>query len=81
MRRARQRAGIEIRGLGFHSEKRAGVRDRWFRDLDPKMKETLARTNHQTLTDVYDQVELDEMRRAMEGRGVESNRLRADSIS
>jgi hypothetical protein len=45
------------------------------------MKETLARTNHQTLTDVYDQVELDEMRRAMEGRGVESNRLRADSIS
>jgi integrase len=65
MRRAKKRAGITIRGLGFHGEKRAGVRDSWFRSLDPKMKEKLARTNHRTLVDVYDDVDLEEMRAAM----------------
>lgn len=68
MRRAKKSAGIRIKGLGFHGEKRAGVRDSWFRSLDPKMKETLSRTNHQTLIDIYDQVELDEMREAVKRR-------------
>ena len=68
MRRAKERAGIRIRGLGFHGEKRAGVRDPWFRELDPKMKETLSRTNHATLINIYDEVELDEMRLAIQRR-------------
>jgi integrase len=68
MRRAKKRAGINIRGLGFHGEKRAAVRDPWFRSLDPKMKETIARTNHRTLVDVYDAVGVDEMREAIRRR-------------
>lgn len=68
MRRAKERAGIRIQGLGFHGEKRAGVRDPWFRKLDLKMKETLSRTNHATLIDIYDEVELDEMRLAIQRR-------------
>jgi integrase len=68
MKRAKAAAGILIKGLGYHGEKRAGVRDPWFRALDPKMKETLSRTNHQTLIDIYDQVEIDEMRDAIQQR-------------
>ncbi len=68
MRRAKKRAGIRIRGLGFHGEKRAGVRDPWFRELDPEMKETLSRTNHETLIAIYDEVELDEIRLAIQRR-------------
>lgn len=78
MKRAKQRAGIQIAGLGFHSEKRAAVRNPWFRGLDDKMKETLARTNHQTLTQVYDEVELDATRQAIGRRGDGSDRFRAD---
>lgn len=68
MRRAKQRAGVAVRGLGFHSEKRAGVRDAWFRSLDPKMKEKFSRTNHRTLVDVYDEVSMEEMREALQQR-------------
>lgn len=60
----------QLRGLGYHAEKRAGVRDPWFRSLDPKMKEALARTNHQTLVAVYDDVALDEMRNALLSRRI-----------
>jgi hypothetical protein len=44
---------------------------RWsdmFRELDPKMKETLSRTDHETLIAIYDEVELDEMRLAIQRR-------------
>jgi hypothetical protein len=61
------------RTFGYHGKKRAGVRDDWFRSLDPKRQEMFARTNHQTLIDVYDYVSIDEMREALRQR----SRLRA----
>lgn len=64
----RERLADALAGLGFHGEKRAGVRDPWFRALDPKMQEKLSRTNHRTLVDVYDDVTLDEMREALARR-------------
>jgi integrase len=64
----RERLAERLKGLGYHGEKRAGVRDPWFRGLDPKMQEKLSRTNHRTLIDVYDDVTLDEMRAAMARR-------------
>lgn len=56
MRRAKKAAKLEIRGLGFHSEKRAGVRDPSFRDLPPALQERLSGTRWETLRVVYDQV-------------------------
>jgi hypothetical protein len=69
MRRAKQRAGVNVRGLGFHGQKRAGVRRAEFRQLPPKGQEALTGTNHETLRNIYDDVSLDELRDAM-------NRLR-----
>lgn len=63
-----ERIRAAVRGLGFHGEKRAGVRDPWFRSLSDKTKEKLARTNYQTLVSVYDEIELDEMRMEMQER-------------
>lgn len=64
----RARMAQRLRGLGYHGEKRAGVRDDWFRSLDPKRQEMFSRTNHQTLVNVYDDVTLDEMREALQRR-------------
>ena len=64
----RERMRQRLHGLGYHGEKRAGVRDNWFRSLDPKRQEMFARTNHKTLVDVYDDVSLDEMREALRER-------------
>jgi hypothetical protein len=68
LRRSKKAAGISIPGLAFHGEKRAGVRDPWFRGLDPKTKEKLSRTNHNTLIAIYDDVEIDELREAIQRR-------------
>jgi integrase len=64
----RERMRRRLHGLGYHGEKRAGVRDDWFRSLDPKRQEMFSRTNHKTLVDVYDDVSLDEMREALRDR-------------
>jgi integrase len=64
----RERMRQRLHGLGYHGEKRAGVRDDWFRSLDPKRQELFSRTNHKTLVDVYDDVSLDEMRQALRER-------------
>jgi integrase len=64
----RDRMERRLRGLGYHGEKRAGVRDDWFRSLDPKRQETFSRTNHRTLVDVYDDVSLEEMRESLRER-------------
>lgn len=61
--RARMRE--RLRGLGYHGEKRAAVRDPEFRKLPRKEREALARTTGVVLDNVYDRVELDEMRAAM----------------
>jgi integrase len=64
----RARMAQRLKGLGYHGEKRAGVRDNWFRSLDPKRQEMFARTNHRTLVDVYDDVSLEEMRESLRER-------------
>jgi hypothetical protein len=64
----RERMRQRLKGLGYHGEKRAGVRDDWFRSLDPKRQEMFSRTNHKTLVDVYDDVSLEEMREALRTR-------------
>jgi hypothetical protein len=53
-----------LRGVGFHAEKRAGVRDPEFRALPAKIQETIAGTKYTTLRDVYDEVTTEEVRQA-----------------
>lgn len=60
----RARLAEQLRGLGFHGEKRAGVRDPQFRRLEPKIQEELAGTNFDTLKNTYDEVSVEEMRKA-----------------
>lgn len=64
--RERERLRRSLRGLGFHGEKRAAVRDPVFRELPPKVQEAIARTNYETLRRVYDEVTVDEVRAAIE---------------
>ena len=52
--------------VGFHAEKRAGVRDRTFRDLPVSVQEELAGTSFDTLRQTYDEVTVEEMRAYME---------------
>ena len=52
-----------LRGVGYHSEKRAGVRDPEFRSLPPKIQEEIAGTNFQTLSRIYDDVKPDAIRK------------------
>lgn len=66
LQRAKERAGVKLKGLGFHGQKRAGVRRPEFRALPPKVQEALTGTNHETLRRVYDNVSLDEMREAVD---------------
>lgn len=56
----------KLRGVGYHAEKRAGVRDPRFRSLPAKIQEKIAGTSYQTLRDVYDEVTTDEVREAWE---------------
>ena len=53
-----------LQGVGFHSEKRSGVRDPWFRNLPPKIQEEIAGTRWTTLRDIYDDVSTDDIREA-----------------
>ena len=43
----------------------AGVRDPWFRSLEPQVQEILAGTNWTTLKDVYDDVSLEDRKRVI----------------
>lgn len=64
LRRAKARAKIHVPGLGFHSEKRAGVRDPEFRALPAALQEELAGTSFVTLKNVYDEVSIADMEAA-----------------
>jgi integrase len=66
LKRAKERAGIEIEGLGFHGQKRAGVRRKEFRALPNPVREKLTGTSARTLDSVYDDVSVDEMRDALQ---------------
>lgn len=57
-----------LRGVGFHAEKRAGVRDPEFRALPAKIQETIAGTRYTTLRDVYDEVTTEDVREAWKAR-------------
>ncbi|HEV2130908.1 MAG TPA: tyrosine-type recombinase/integrase, partial [Longimicrobiaceae bacterium] len=66
MLKAKKTAGIEIRQLGYHSEKRAAVRDPAFRQLPAALQEALSGTTHAMLRRVYDLVDLEAMREAVQ---------------
>ena len=61
------KAGLvaRLRGVGFHAEKRAFVRDPSFRIKSPKIQEEFVGTDHGTLRKVYDKVTPDDLREAM----------------
>jgi len=56
-----------LRGVGYHAEKRTGVRDPRFRALPAKLQEAISGTSWETLRKVYDEVGVEEMREAMRG--------------
>jgi hypothetical protein len=56
-----------LKGVGFHAQKRYAVRAN--RHLPAKVLEALARTKHETLLDVYEHVDVDEMRAYVEANG------------
>jgi integrase len=58
MRRTKREQGINIPRLGYHGEKRAGIRDPKFRRLDPAVQEELAGTTWDTMRRVYDYVDM-----------------------
>lgn len=66
LQRAKKCSGVQVKGLGFHSEKRAKVRDPEFRRLSPAVQEELVGTNYDTLRRVYDEVTVEDMRREID---------------
>ncbi|HET6230473.1 MAG TPA: tyrosine-type recombinase/integrase [Longimicrobiaceae bacterium] len=66
MEKAKAAAGIEVPRLGFHAQKRAGVRTPEFRALPDKVQEQLTGTTIRTLREVYDDITVDELREAMD---------------
>jgi integrase len=58
MRATKKAQGINVHRLGYHGEKRAGIRDPKFRGLDPAVQEELAGTTWETMRRVYDYVDM-----------------------
>jgi hypothetical protein len=54
-----------LRGIGYHSEKRAGVRDPRFRQLSRTEQEELAGTSWDVLSTVYDDLTEEDLRDAV----------------
>lgn len=54
-----------LKGVGFHSEKRAGVQDPEFRSLPPKVQEAFSGTSWEMLSSTYDHVTVADIREAM----------------
>jgi hypothetical protein len=54
-----------VERLGFHGQKRAGVRRKEFRALLDPVREKLTGTSARTLELVYDDVSVDEMREVL----------------
>ena len=52
----------QLRGVGFHSEKRVRVQDPEFREMSPKAQEALSGTKCSTLHDTYDRIGVNEIR-------------------
>jgi len=64
-----------LRGVGFHSEKRTGVRDPEFRKLPPSIQEALAGTDYDTLRKIYDDPSVEDMRNAINGTSAAESRV------
>jgi len=62
-----------LRGVGFHAELRAGVRDPEFRRLSPKVQEELAGKSYEMLKNTYDEVTISDMRDEGKGLGIPSS--------
>lgn len=77
MGETKKRLGIEIERLGYHGEKRAGVRHPAFRQLPPAVQEEISGTTFGTLQRVYDFVDLPEQRAAIAFLEGEVDRLPA----
>jgi integrase len=60
----RERVRLALRGVGFHSEKRSGVRDPAFRQLPAAIQEEIAGTNYTTLRRIYDEITPEDIRAA-----------------
>jgi hypothetical protein len=54
-----------VERLGYHGQKRAGVRRKEFRALPNPVREKLTGTSTKTLDSVYDDVSVEEMRDAL----------------
>jgi integrase len=65
MRGTKKAQGLNIPRLGYHGEKRAGIRDPKFRKLDPAVQEELAGTTWETMRRVYDYVDVPTLRAAV----------------
>jgi integrase len=65
MRATKKAQGLDLPRLGYHGEKRAGIRDPKFRRLDPAVQEELAGTTWETMRRVYDYVDLPTLRNAV----------------
>jgi integrase len=65
MRATKKAQGLNIPRLGYHGEKRAGIRDPKFRKLDPAVQEELAGTTWETMRRVYDYVDVPTLRAAV----------------
>ncbi|HEX6912562.1 MAG TPA: hypothetical protein VF142_19300, partial [Longimicrobium sp.] len=65
MRRTKREQGINVPRLGYHGEKRAGIRDPKFRSLDPAVQEELAGTTWDTMRRVYDFVDVGTLKAAV----------------
>jgi integrase len=65
MRATKKAQGIHVHRLGYHGEKRAGIRDPKFRRLDPAVQEELAGTTWETMRRVYDYVDLPTLQSAV----------------
>jgi site-specific recombinase XerD len=65
MKTAKKREGIKVPRLGYHAEKRAGIRDKRFRALPAKVQEELAGTTWDTMRKVYDYVDLPTLHEAV----------------
>lgn len=65
MRFTKKRLGIKVPRLGYHGEKRAGIRHPAFRQLPPAVQEELAGTTFETMRRVYDNVDLPEQKAAV----------------
>ena len=63
-REERERVRRQLKGIGYHAEKRAGVRDPKFRKLPAAIQEEIAGTNYTTLRRIYDEVTVDDIREA-----------------